>query len=609
MRSSLLQTLYRFVFRPYSSLSDPRQQEIDTPPNAPSPGPFPYLWFGFSLAIALLYSTLALSQTLSSDYVVQDDARQHVFWMARFVDPALFPNDLIADYFQSVAPAGYQLVYQIAAWLGISPLFFHKLIPVGLNLLTAGLCFRVSLWIFPIPSAAFCSTVLLGQGLGLTDAIVSGTPKAFIYPLFLLFMDGLLRQSWWTTWLAVMLEGLFYPQLVLISAGVLCLQLVAWTVAGGERLRFVQGSDRQQHGKSKLILCLGGLLVAGLVLLPYAIQTSVFGPTLSLTDARQLPELAMEGSRSRFFYDGDPAAYWLNGRSGLRLATIFTPVTNLLGLGLLGLPWFAQTSLLKKYIQPSITLLTQVIVSSLGCFFLAHLLLFRLHLPSRYTQHSLRIVASLAAGTVIVSLLHTLWTWAQMQASSLTRTIRKVGAGAIAISLTATVLGYPLLVGKFPLTGYQHGRYEKLYTFLQEQPPATVIASLANEANNLPTFTHRSILTGSEYAIPYHVGYYRQLRQRTVDLITAQYSTDKKAIKRFIKDYGITLWLLDKGAFKPKYIQNNAWIQQHPQAALSAFSNMQGKKRPPLLRVMQSCQVLEDKTLVLIDAQCVSETL
>jgi len=53
--------------------------------------------------------------------MVQDDARQHVFWMQRFLDPALFPRDLIADYFQSVAPAGYTAIYQMMAGVGINP--------------------------------------------------------------------------------------------------------------------------------------------------------------------------------------------------------------------------------------------------------------------------------------------------------------------------------------------------------------------------------------------------------------------------------------------------------------------------------------------------------
>jgi len=61
-------------------------------------------WLTLSFTFAILYSFLALQEAFSSEYVIQDDARQHVFWTRRFLDSNLFPNDLIADYFQSVAP-------------------------------------------------------------------------------------------------------------------------------------------------------------------------------------------------------------------------------------------------------------------------------------------------------------------------------------------------------------------------------------------------------------------------------------------------------------------------------------------------------------------------
>ncbi|NEQ85703.1 MAG: hypothetical protein F6K26_38040, partial [Moorea sp. SIO2I5] len=64
-------------------------------------------WFSLSLTFTLVYSLLALREAFSGEYIVQDDARQHIFWMMRFLDPELFPKDLIADYFQTVAPAGY----------------------------------------------------------------------------------------------------------------------------------------------------------------------------------------------------------------------------------------------------------------------------------------------------------------------------------------------------------------------------------------------------------------------------------------------------------------------------------------------------------------------
>ena len=72
-------------------------------------------WLSVSLGFAVVCSWLALKEAFSSQWVVQDDARQHVFWMLRYLDPELFPQDLIADYFQSVAPVGYTSLYKLAA--------------------------------------------------------------------------------------------------------------------------------------------------------------------------------------------------------------------------------------------------------------------------------------------------------------------------------------------------------------------------------------------------------------------------------------------------------------------------------------------------------------
>src|SRR6266481_8646099 len=70
------------------------------------------LWFVASLIYALACAGLGLRQAFAAEYVVQDDARQHVTWLLRLTDPGLFPRDLIADYFLSLLPAGYRALYR-----------------------------------------------------------------------------------------------------------------------------------------------------------------------------------------------------------------------------------------------------------------------------------------------------------------------------------------------------------------------------------------------------------------------------------------------------------------------------------------------------------------
>ncbi len=146
-------------------------------------------WFSLSLTFSVLYSAIALQEAFSSAYVVQDDARQHVFWMQRFLDPTLFNHDLIANYFQSVAPAGYSALYQLAAAVGVNPLVFNKLLPLLLGLVTSSYCFGVCLEILPVPVAGFIATLLLNQNLWIgSDDLVSATPKAFADLLLLAFL-------------------------------------------------------------------------------------------------------------------------------------------------------------------------------------------------------------------------------------------------------------------------------------------------------------------------------------------------------------------------------------------------------------------------------------
>jgi hypothetical protein len=84
-------------------------------------------WFWLSLTFSAIYAWLGSRLAFSSAYVVQDDARQHVFWMRRFLDSTLFPGDLMADYFQSTAPPGYAAIYRAIAAVGIDPLLLSKI--------------------------------------------------------------------------------------------------------------------------------------------------------------------------------------------------------------------------------------------------------------------------------------------------------------------------------------------------------------------------------------------------------------------------------------------------------------------------------------------------
>ena len=247
-------------------------------------------WLGVSLMIAVVYGCLGMQQAFSGNYVVQDDARQHVFWMRRFLDPELFPQDWIADYFQSVAPAGYRFVYQAAANFGVDPMVFNKILPTVLALITTGYGFGLCLQLFPIPAAGFTATLFLNQLLWSKDDLISATPRAFFYPLFLAFLYYLSRRSLWPCLLALSLQCLFYPQTALLSCAILGLRLLRRT---GRTL----GLSRDRWD---LKCAIAGLCLTAILFLPYALTASEFGPVITLAEARHMAEFDSDG-RASFF--------------------------------------------------------------------------------------------------------------------------------------------------------------------------------------------------------------------------------------------------------------------------------------------------------------------
>ena len=552
------------------------------------------LWFYLSLTLAIICGILGIIPALSHEYIVQDDARSHVFWMARFLNPELFPNDIIADYFQSVAPQGYTHLYKLFSLIKIPPLLLNKILPIILGLITTAYCFKIAIQILPIPLAGFLSTLLLNQNLWLKDDLISGTPRAFFYPLFLGFIHYFLKKSSLGIIITISLLGLFYPQGVFLCAALLTLDVLHF------------------RNQQKLTILTIGLTTAFLILLPYALNTSEYSPIITLTQAKKLPEF-FPGGRASFFSNNN-FDFWLTGdRSGIIppewLSQSFLPPQVWAGLLL-----FIFLSLKERFPTQKITnkiiLLPELALGSTGIFLAAHLLLFRLHHPSRYSQHSLRIIMALAGGiafTLIIDIirkkLHLL------NLSCKNKPFQKIKTISISICIyivLTLLLLYPALTNNFPVTNYVVGKAPQLYEYLAQQPSDIRIASLALEANNIPTFAKRSILVSSEYALPYHQGYYSQIKQRAKDLIQAQYSPNLEQVKKIIRKYKIDFWLLDSQALTLEYVRKNHRLQQLNNTATTLVrAQMENGIIPSLLNVQESCRVLDIQDLVLLEAKCI----
>src|SRR5262249_49249912 len=344
-------------------------------------------WLALSLIFAFLMSSEGMRKAFSNKYVIQDDGRQHVFWMLRFVDADLFRGDLIADYFQSIAPTGYTVLYRIAARLGADPIYFSKLLPMALGVITTVFCFGVTMKLFPVPSAAFVSSLLLNESLWMRNGIVSGTPRAFISPLFLMFLFFVLNGSMAGTIVMIVLMALFFPSIMFIALGTFCLRLIRV-----DRRRLSLSRDRRDY-----ILCVAVLAAAAVVLFPFARRSSSFGPVVTADEARAMPEFLARG-RMVVFRQGFVQRWLTGSHTAMFASAVFYPYTMLLGLALPLTVVFRRRLPLIARLSTKTTLLPRVIAASIVMYFAANALLFRLYLPSRFTVSSFRIILALASG-------------------------------------------------------------------------------------------------------------------------------------------------------------------------------------------------------------------
>ena len=547
-------------------------------------------WF----AVAMLYASgcafLALRQAFASKYMLADDVREHVFWMFRYIDPALFPHDPIADYFQSLAPGGYVFIYWFLARVGFDPLLASKLIPLVLSLIATGYFFGLAWRFFRSRAAAALAAILFCQCLWLNSDLASATPRAFFYPLFVAFLYYQLCGSILGVLVAVGLEALFFPPVALLSLGVLAWDCLRWH----KRSRLTLTRDWRAY---LVIATAIGLIF--LCLWPYLHRVSAFGSLVSYSEAKQMPEFGPEGRVPFFFLSW--WNYWIGGNGGIHnlptrppwfLAALLWPV----------LRRFPEQFPLLKAVPRGARPVPQVIGGALSLFALAHLFLFRLYLPNRYTQSTTRVLMILLAGGVTLGLIDAVLRWAEKRRSESQQAgeVFTLGAAAVLLGLMA---GYPMLLPNFPTSGYVQGVAPGLYHFFELQPATIRIASLSDEVDNLPTFCRRSIIIGAECAVPFHPGYYLPLRDRGLQIARAQYSADPAVLRECVRDQQIDFWLLDRKAFSPYYWKKSRLLRQLRLSVADQSLGVAQGAMPILQRPPPGSVVYQDAHFIVLDAR------
>ena len=339
---------------------------------------------------------------------------------------------------------GFTNLYRLVASLEIDVFFFNKISTLIIGIVTTIYCFLVCCELFPVPFAGFISSLLLNQNLWMVDDLSSGTPRAFIYVLLLAFIYYLIKQNILLL-LTIILQGLFYPQAILISITVLVFRLL----------------DYKKNKKIEL----WGIFIGTIILVVYSFKTSDFAPVITANQAKLLPEFLQEG-RSSFFSNNFNQFWLIDRRSGFFPIEWQYSLMCIYGISLWWLKQYPDRFPLTKKIKPKIDILWELLLASVILFFLAHLLLFRLHLPGRYTHHTIRIIIALVDGITIAIIFEKLLVWISDKIGN-----ARPPKFIVLIPLLLALLYPTYAVQSYPeRLGYVTGKSPAMYQFLQQQP-------------------------------------------------------------------------------------------------------------------------------------------
>lgn len=471
---------------------------------------------------------------LANPFVVNDDVRQQLYWMQRWLDPDLYPQDLLNDYARLYVSWGVQGLYRVGV-LFFHPLFFSKLVAVGLFAWLGALFYSTgcALKDHSLGLAALCACWLSPAFM---ENISGGLARAFAAPLLLLFTLALVRRSRKLARGALFGQALFIPYILLPCLLAATLHLAAW------RLRIVKTMPLL-HGWADAFFCLASLGLA--VAWQHGLGVAGFGP---------LPWASEVAARPEFYADGRldllpfPSLAWdLIARPW----SVFAPFRQGLVPGIaftcLLLPALALGARRARWqtLDPHVAALGSLLLASLGLYAVARLAAFKLFVPSRYLEYTTNIFMCLGAAFLLDALLRP-------------RLVRVRRPLALALLACALLLG---AARQYGVELYDYSAGAKLYEFARTTPKSARFAGPPKIMDNVLTFGQRNVYASFELAHPWSTGYWTQIGPRLERLAKASYATNPNDLSLFCREEGIDFLVVDQRQYTPEFIAKTPFFE------------------------------------------------
>ena len=515
----------------------------------------------------LVASVFAAAKVLQADRV-QDDALVHQYWMRSFQDPQLFDDPLTRELRGSERyPEAYEALFRVMSDFA-DPVAFGEWLGVALMAVSGWLVFRVVREHTAWAPAAWLAAALF---LALVDIhrFYGGFPRGLVHPAVLLTALLALRGRPLGAALVAGGAAFIYPPAALLAVGVLAISAIGWR----------DKRPRVDVGR------VGWAALASVVFLAALVGPQLAGgeppDVMTAAQARAYPEFNANGPLH--FFVPSRVEYLKQNRSGFDLQASGS-ILLLAALALL-----AIRPANARHVRVEVFALAIV---ALALFTVAHLVLFKLYLPHRYTYPLLSFSAIVVGVTLrptwqvlCSSRRPLLWSFALLLTPLILyfvavyafplgptkpldalRDPAVIGATGAALGAAA---GVALLLGRLGgrhkpavgavLTGLAllgavlwhpgrpsgtHCPESPVTTYLRGLPKDAVVAGDPVGLNCIPLTARRPVVISMKLMPSYEKDYFRRSRTRMFDTLRAYYGPSVRRIADLDRRYGAThLWV------------------------------------------------------------------
>jgi hypothetical protein len=464
-----------------------------------------------------------------------DDARRYVAWMVRWNDPQLFEADYLTNFYEAQSPVGYRTLFWLANAAGIEPKLFHYAVPLLVIVIAACATWRLSLTVTRSPFVAVIATAIVCNGVVSGDH-AHGTPRAAAWIVFPLFLLSIVTRHSILGMFIILLAASFYPVAIPSLAGALLILVLADRISARSwRAWFLHTWPLQAN-----------IALSAACIFPYLLLSKVHGENFTISEAKLVPSL-QAGGRNAFFPGEGSSAYdfWIcNFRSGFMPTNWCsdTPYGAALLLLILAAMAHGVAAMFRASADAAERLALSILAlvfSAMAMWVLSHAMLFRGYLPNRQTEFVLQI----AAGPAFVVVLHLIaehWPRVRQELAG-----QRYSLGSLIKAFAALLIACALVLYARPY-GYVGTQHPGLHQFLQGQRPQPNVASLAEEADNIPAFGKSRVLVSNEFLYAYNKPFYQAFRERVRALVEALVATERAPLQRLRSIYDVTHFLVQE---------------------------------------------------------------